>query len=133
MTSDRAARNGRHYWLTPPDLYAQLDAEFGFDFDPCPWPRPEGFDGLIADWGRSSFCNPPFYSGVSAWARKAIAESQAGKRVVLVAPVDKCVMRLWQAAKEVRDLGDVRWCATEDGSVGPGTGRYIACFVLGGR
>src|SRR5262245_50685837 len=28
--------DGRHYWLTPPDLYAALDAEFGFTFDPCP-------------------------------------------------------------------------------------------------
>lgn len=26
--------------------------------------------------------------------------------------------------------GDVRWCATEDGSAGKGTGRHIACFVL---
>ena len=27
-------------------------------------------------------------------------------------------------------LGDVKWCATEDGSQGKGTGRHIACFVL---
>ena len=33
--------NGKHYWLTPPDLYAALDAEFQFDFDPCPYPRPK--------------------------------------------------------------------------------------------
>jgi hypothetical protein len=30
----------------------------------------------------------------------------------------------------VRNLGDVRWLATEDGSAGKGTGRHIACFVL---
>ena len=28
------------------------------------------------------------------------------------------------------NLGDVRWLATEDGSIGKGTGRHIACFVL---
>ena len=30
----------------------------------------------------------------------------------------------------VRNLGDVRWLATEDASVGKGTGRHIACFIL---
>lgn len=31
---------------------------------------------------------------------------------------------------KVRNLGDVRWCAIEDGSAGKGTGRHIACFIL---
>ena len=31
---------------------------------------------------------------------------------------------------QVRNLGDVRWLATEDGSQGKGTGRHIACFIL---
>ncbi|HVI06211.1 MAG TPA: hypothetical protein VM711_08995 [Sphingomicrobium sp.] len=31
---------------------------------------------------------------------------------------------------QVRNLGDVRWLATEDGAVGKGTGRHIAMFVL---
>lgn len=31
---------------------------------------------------------------------------------------------------QVRNLGDVRWMATEDGSQGKGTGRHIACFIL---
>src|SRR3546814_11981679 len=44
--------DGKHYWLTPPDLYAALDAEFHFDFDPCPYPKPEGFDGLTFEWGQ---------------------------------------------------------------------------------
>ncbi len=37
--------DGKHYWLTPPDLLERLSAEFGpFDFDPCPYPMPEGFE-----------------------------------------------------------------------------------------
>lgn len=128
----------KHYWLTPPALYQQLHVEFSFDFDPCPYPKPESFDGLTQPWGMSSYVNPPFGSiihegkkkGPTAWARKAIAEHQQGKRVVLVYPIDKWVLMLLAAGAKVRNLGDVRWVATEDGSQGKGTGRHIACFVL---
>src|SRR5438128_2722430 len=67
------AQDGKHYWLTPPDLMAALDGEFAFDFDPCPFPRPEEFDGLEVEWGQSNYVNPPF-KGPTAWVRKAIAE-----------------------------------------------------------
>ncbi len=161
--------DGKHYWLTPPALYAELDLEFAFDFDPCPYPRPEDFDGLKCAWGKSSYVNPPFGSymewpetltgcehrtdplrprgkrcmycgiggkkiGPTAWMRKAIAESELGKRVVLVFPVDKWVLMMTKACGagvRIRNLGDVRWLATEDGSTGDGTGRHIAAFVLG--
>ena len=130
--------DGKHYWLTPPEVYKPLDEEFGFDFDPCPFPLPDGFDGLTCEWGSSSYVNPPFGSimhegkkkGPTAWARKAIAENAKGKRVVLVYPIDKWILMLLKAGAEVRNLGDVRWCATEDGSQGKGTGRHIAAFIL---
>ena len=91
--------------------------------------------------------NPPFGSimhqgpndkkpkkkGPTAWARKAIAESEKGKDVVLVYPMDKWVLMLIEAGAEVRNLGDVKWCATEDGSEGKGTGRHIAQFILKGK
>jgi hypothetical protein len=156
--------DGKHYWLTPPDMYAALDAEFHFDFDPCPYPLSEGFDGLTCEWGKSNYVNPPFGSimdwpktncahetdpekkksrtcihcgvtgkkkGPTAWIRKAIAERDKGNRVVLVFPVDKWVLMILSAVgSAVRNLGDVRWLATEDGSAGKGTGRHIACFIL---
>jgi hypothetical protein len=31
---------------------------------------------------------------------------------------------------EIRNLGDVKWLATEDGKTGKGLGRHIACFIL---
>ena len=40
------------------------------------------------------------------------------------------VLMLIKAGAEIRNLGDVRWLATEDGSQGKGTGRHIACFIL---
>jgi len=133
--------NGKHYWLTPPELYNELDKEFKFNFDPCPYPLPEEFDGLTNDWGSSSYCNPPFGSiihegkkkGATAWVRKAIAENEKGKDVVFVFPIDKWVLMMVKAGAEIRNLGDVNWLATEDRSQGKGTGRHIACFVLKGK
>lgn len=130
--------DGKHYWITPPELYAELDAQYSFDFDPCPYPLPEGFDGLTCEWGSSNYVNPPFGSiihqgkkkGPTAWARKAIAENAKGKRVVLVYPIDKWVLMLLAAGAKVENLGDVRWLATEDLQPGKGTGRHIAAFIL---
>jgi len=131
--------DGKHYWLTPPDLYAALNAEFNFTFDPCPWPLPDGFDGLTCEWGSSNYVNPPFgniihrgrKTGPTAWVRKAITEWRKGKLVVLVFPFQQWIMLLLEACgAEVRNLGDVRWRATEDGSASNGSGRYVACFIL---
>lgn len=131
--------DNKHYWLTPPELYAQLNAEFNFDFDPCPHPLPAGFDGLTCEWGSVNYVNPPFGSiihngrkkGPTAWVRKAIEEWKTGKTIVFVYPVQKWLLMLLEAAgSEVRNLGDVRWCSTEDGTPGPGIGQHIACFIL---
>jgi hypothetical protein len=136
--------DGKHYWLTPPALYSRLDAEFRFDFDPCPYPLPPDFDGLRCNWGQSNYVNPPFGSilhhgrkkGPTVWVRKAIFEWQQGKTVVLVYPIDKWILMLMKAIVgeygEIRNLGDVRWRAIEDGSEGKGTGRHVACFILRG-
>lgn len=134
------SKDGKHYWLTPPELYRQLNDEFAFTFDPCPYPKPDNFDGLDAEWGESNYVNPPFgvvihkgkKKGATAWARKCIEESKKGKKVVMVYPIDKWVLMLLEAGAKVRNLKDVKWIATEDGSVGPGTGRHIACFILDG-
>ncbi len=135
------AKDGKHYWLTPPELMNGLNQEFKFDFDACPYPKPEEFNGLECEWGQSTWVNPPFGSfiqdgkkkGPTAWARKAIIESEKGKQVVLVYPIYKWILMLLEAGAEVRNLGDVKWCATEDGKPGPGIGQHIAMFVLKGK
>jgi hypothetical protein len=135
------APNGKHYWLTPLELFKKLDEEFHFKFDPCPYPKPDNFDGLTCEWGQSNYVNPPFGSiihqgkkkGPTAWARKAIEENKKGKTVVMVYPIDKWVLMMLAAGAKVRNLGDVRWLSIEDGFAGKGTGRHIACFILEGK
>jgi hypothetical protein len=133
--------DGKHYWLTPPDLMKQLQAEFNFDFDPCPYPKPDNFDGLRCEWGQRNYVNPPFGSytcvvdgkkkGPTAWARKCIEEYKKGKLVVLVYPIDKWVLMLLSVlGAEVRNLKDIRWHSIEDNIQGPGTGRHVAMFIL---
>jgi site-specific DNA-methyltransferase (adenine-specific) len=62
-------------WATPRELYAALDAEFGFTLDPCPMDDAERimeFDGLARSWGgHRVFCNPPYGAGVDRWLDKA--------------------------------------------------------------
>lgn len=136
--AEGSGKDGKHYWLTPPELIASLQAEFEFDFDPCPYPKPDDFDGLTAEWGKSTYVNPPFGSiihegkkkGPTAWARKAIEENKKGKQVVFVYPIDKWVLMMLAAGAEIRNLGDVKWCATEDKTQGKGTGRHVALFHL---
>jgi hypothetical protein len=120
-------------------LMEDLQREFEFDYDPCPYPLPDGYNGLKAEWGNSNYVNPPFgvvldengkKRGATAWARKCIEEFKKGKRVVMVYPIDKWVLMLLDAGAKVRNLKDVKWCSIEDGSAGPGTGRHIACFIL---
>jgi hypothetical protein len=138
--------DGKHYWLTPPKLMESLQLKFDFDYDACPFPKPENFNGLSSEWGNSTYVNPPFGSieqidektgkikkkGPTAWMRKAIQESKKGKKVVVVYPVDKWILMMIEAGAKITNLGDIKWVAIEDGSEGKGTGRHIAQFVLNG-
>ena len=56
---------------TPRGLYADLDREFGFTFDPCPLGDTSG--GLICEaWqGKRVFCNPPYGPEISSWLKRA--------------------------------------------------------------
>ncbi len=86
--------DGKHYWLTPPAL---------------------------------NYVNPPFGSiihdgkkkGMTAWVRKALLEQSKGRTVIMVYPIDKWVLMLTRAIlgddADIRNLGDVKWLATEDG------------------
>ncbi len=92
----------RQNWKTPKAFYQALDAEFGFDFDPCP-PKPD-FDGLAVEWGKVNYCNPP-YKTAAKWLEKGYNEAQKGKTVVFLIP-SRTDTRYWHdfvmKAKEIR-------------------------------
>jgi hypothetical protein len=121
------------HWITPPDLYKELDAEFHFDYDPCPFPKPKDYDGITADWGNSNYVNPPFHRengiGPTAFVRKAIEENKKGKMVVLTIPTQSYVNLLLEAGAEVRSLGRVKWLhtVTREPMKGPSP---ITAFIL---
>jgi len=106
-----------HFWLMPPDKYKILDDEFHFDYDPCPFPKPDGFDGTKVEWGKTSFVNPPFHRengiGPTAFMRKAIEEQKKGKTSVLVVPTQSYVNLMLDAGAELRSMGRIRWLHTE--------------------
>ena len=85
----------RQDWETPPVLFAELDAEFGFTLDVCASRHnakcsrffDEREDGLAQDWcGATCWMNPPYGPFVARWIRKAWEESQRGATVVCLVP-----------------------------------------------
>ena len=131
---DAATRGSKskQFWLTPPELYAELDKEFHFDFDPCPFPR-QGFDGLKSDWGNCSYVNAPFSKidgkGFCAWEYKAVEEWKKGKTVVLLKPQNTSEHALWECKPEVRCLGRIPWVATDGSGDRQPSRNYLAVIL----
>jgi len=140
-TSNR--KDQKHYWVTPRNVYDKLNNEFDFDYDPCPFPRPENYDGLDCNWGKSNWVNPPFTGmakepgkrkiGPMAWARKAIQERDKGNKSVLIFPIYqvRAISFLEDNGAEVRYFGKIRWLAVEDGTENPTSTQNIQpCLLL---
>lgn len=80
-------------WETPQDLFAALDAEFGFTLDPCADAEnhkcehyyTKEDDGLQQDWkGNVVFCNPPYGRNIAKWIEKAYNEGCKKDTVVVM-------------------------------------------------
>ena len=71
-------------WKTPRALYQALDAEFHFDYDPCPT-KPK-IDGLHSEWGKVNFVNPPYGKEIKDWIQKGYQENLKRKTVVFLLP-----------------------------------------------
>jgi phage N-6-adenine-methyltransferase len=92
-------------WETPKEFYDKLNAEFKFDFDPCP--LHSDFDGLTIEWGKSNYINPPYSRQLKeAFVIKAIEESKKGKICVMLLPVSTSTRLFHEAiqpnANEIR-------------------------------
>ena len=82
-------------WSTPQDLFDELDAEFGFELDPCATKENakcrdymvRAEDGLARNWGkRTVFMNPPYGRAIGKWVAKAYLASLRGATVVCLVP-----------------------------------------------
>jgi DNA N-6-adenine-methyltransferase (Dam) len=76
-------------WKTPLEFYNTLNAEFNFNFDPCPYKHDLSlWDGLKIEWKERNFINPPYSRKLKeAFVIKALEESLKGKLCVLLLPV----------------------------------------------
>jgi len=79
----------RDDWATPPQLLQQLNNEFNFNFDPCPYMHNiNDWDGLKIDWKERNFINPPYRRKLKElFVKKAIEESKKGRLCVMLIPV----------------------------------------------
>ena len=97
-------------WATPKEFYDKLNAEFAFDFDPCPLNENEitpDKDGLLIEWGQRNYINPPYSRKLKeAFVMKAIEESKKGKLCVMLLPVSTSTKLFHEAiqpnANEIR-------------------------------
>lgn len=99
-------------WETPKELYEELDKEFNFDFDPCPINTgeitPEN-DGLLIDWGKRNFINPPYSRKLKeAFVKRSIEFANKGRLCVMLLPVSTSTKLfhdfILPNAKEIRFL-----------------------------
>lgn len=71
------------HWRTPESVFVELNEEFHFDCDPCPF---GGSGGLNKEWGYRNFVNPPYGRSIFKWLEKGIIEFRSRKLCVFLLP-----------------------------------------------
>lgn len=110
QTEKRGASDTVDERITPDDLFAKLDREFGpFTLDAaanaqntkCPAFFDLSSNGLWQSWGgHRVWCNPP-YSSIGEWVEKALLATDTGcEIVVLLLPANRTEQGWWQRLVE---------------------------------
>jgi phage N-6-adenine-methyltransferase len=105
--------SGSDDWPTPPELFALLDREFGFELDVCASPtnaKCERYftrddDGLAQLWGGVCWMNPPYGERIGEWMAKAHLAARDGATVVCLVPARTDTAWWWDHARH----GEVRF------------------------
>jgi len=69
---------------TPRSFYEQLNAEFAFNYDPCPLNPTPTTNGLVEVWGKRAYINPPYGKEIRMWLEKANKEIEIGNTEIAV-------------------------------------------------
>lgn len=98
-------------WRTPKSFYDDLNNEFNFDFDPCPFKHDMSWDWLIIEWWKSNFINPPYSLSLkNAFVIKWIEESKKWKTCVFLLPVSTSTKLFHDYIKpNAKEIRFVRW------------------------
>jgi phage N-6-adenine-methyltransferase len=90
-------------WSTPQDFFDELNAEFGFDLDPCATVENAkcaryftmADNGLAQPWPGRVFMNPPYGRAVAAWMEKASLSAQTTAELVVCLVPARTDTRWW--------------------------------------
>lgn len=125
FTSDTAE------WATPRDTFDRLDAEFGFDLDPCATAEnakcaryfTRADDGLSQEWTGRVFCNPPYGRAIGAWVQKARESAHTTAELVVLLIPARTDTRYWHdhvVGGEIRFLrGRLKFGGSDTGAPFP--------------
>ena len=111
--------------LTSVNPRAKLITRLRADLAKVTWQRNEARADLAASRAESERL-----SSMIDHQRDEAMEMERMLRAELADSQSECGRMTELCRRLYGNLGDVKWCATEDGSQGKGTGRHIACFVL---
>jgi phage N-6-adenine-methyltransferase len=100
-------------WGTPDDFFNKLNAQYGFDLDPCADDInhkcenyfTEESNGLEQDWNGKVFMNPPYGRKIGLWIQKAYDETQNGNASFVVCLLPARTDTKW--FHEICTLGEI--------------------------